>query len=80
MKGNFSKNVLRKMNFTGIFYNEQVKNIFFNCSYRYLWDKLIKKHIYIKSIEFIKQKYRNSRIIIHNDEVACYGVFRVAKS
>ena len=80
MKGNYSKNVLRKMNFTGIFFNEQVKNIFYNCSYRYLWDKLIKKDIYIKSIEFIKPKYRNSRIIIHNDEVACYGVFRVAKS
>ena len=73
MKGNYSKNVLRKMNFTGIFFNEQVKNIFYNCSYRYLWDKLIKKDI-------IKPKYRNSRIIIHNDEVACYGVFRVAKS
>ena len=80
MKGNFSNNAIRKMNFSGIYYNEQVKNIYFNCSYRYLWDKLIKKDVYIKSIEFIKEKYRNSRIIIHNDEVACFGVFRVAKS
>ena len=68
------------MNYSGFFYNEQVKNIYFNCSYRYLWDKLIKRKVYIKSIEFIKEKYRNSRIIIHNDEVACYYVFRVAKS
>ena len=68
------------MRFSGFFYNEQIKNIYFNCSYRYLWDKLIKRKVYIKSIEFIKEKYRNSRIIIHNDEVACYCVFRVAKS
>ena len=80
MKGTFSKNVIRKIKFFGNFYNEQVKNIYFNCSYRYLWDKLIKKKVYVESIEFIKEKYRNSRIIIHNDEVACYAVFRVAKS
>ena len=80
LKGNFTNNILRKMRFSGFFYNEQIKNIYFNCSYRYLWDKLIKRKVYIESIEFIKEKYRNSRIIIHNDEVACYCVFRVAKS
>ena len=80
LKGNFTKNVLRKMNISGIFYNIQIKNIFFNCSYRYLWDKLIRREIFIESIEFIKEKYRNTRIIIHNDEVACFCVFRVAKS
>jgi glycosyltransferase involved in cell wall biosynthesis len=80
LKGNFTNNVIRKMNFFGFFYNEQIKNIFFKCSYRYLWDKLIKRKVFIESIEFIKEKYRNSRIIIHNDEVACYCVFRVAKS
>lgn len=80
LKGNFSENVLRKMNISGIFYNNQIKSIFFNCSYRYLWDKLIRREIFIESIKFIKEKYRNTRIIIHNDEVACYCVFRVAKS
>ena len=68
------------MNISGIFYNNQIKSIFFNCSYRYLWDKLIRREIFIESIKFIKEKYRNTRIIIHNDEVACYCVFRVAKS
>ena len=80
IKGNFTENVLRKMNISGIFYNNQIKSIFFNCSYRYLWDKLIRREIFIESIKFIKEKYRNTRIIIHNDEVACYCVFRVAKS
>ena len=46
MKGTFSKNVIRKIKFFGIFFNEQVKNMFFNCSYRYLWDKLIKKSLF----------------------------------
>ena len=80
IKGKYNENVVRKMNISGIYYHPQIKEIFFNCSYRYLWDKLIKKKVFIKSIEFIKEKYRNTRIIIHNDEVACFGVFRVAKS
>lgn len=80
IKGKFNENIVRKMNISGIYYHPQIKNIFFNCSYRYLWDKLIKKKVFIKSIEYIKEKYRSERIIIHNDEVACYGVFRVAKS
>ena len=79
IKGNLSHNEIRKMNISGIFYYPQIKNIFYNCSYRYLWDKLIKRQTFIKSINFIKKKFRNFRIIIHNDEVACYGVFRVAK-
>ena len=80
IKGNLSHNEIRKMNISGIFYYPQIKTIFYNCSYRYLWDKLIKKQTFIKSINFINKKFRNFRIIIHNDEVACYGVFRVAKS
>ena len=80
IKGKFNENYVRKMNLSGIYYHPQIKQIFFNCSYRYLWDKLIKRNIFIESIGYIKEKYRNTRIIIHNDEVACYGVFRVAKS
>ena len=80
IKGNLTDNVIRKMNITGNFYQPYIKNIFFNCSYRYLWDKLIKKKIFIESIGFIKEKYRKEKIIIHNDEVACFAVFRIANS
>ena len=80
IKGNFTENKFKKLNISGIFYNNTIKNIYYNCSYRYLWDKLILRKTYLKSINFIKEKYRNSRIIIHNDEVACYAVFRVANS
>ena len=79
IKGNITKNNLLKLNISGIFYHN-IKEIYYKCSYRYLWDKLILRKIYLKSIHFIKEKYRNSRIIIHNDEVACYAVFRVANS
>ena len=80
IKGKLNDNEVRKMNISGIYYSPHIKDIFFNCSYRYLWDKLIKRSIFIESIGYIKEKYRKTRIIIHNDEVACYGVFRVAKS
>jgi len=80
IKGNFTENKLLKLNISGTFYNYTIKKIYYNCSYRYLWDKLILRKTYLKSIKFIKEKYRNSRIIIHNDEVACYAVFRVANS
>ena len=80
MKGNFTENKFIKLNISGIFYNYTIIKLYYNCLYRYLWDKLILRKIYLKSIKFIKEKYRNSRIIIHNDEVACYAVFRVANS
>ena len=80
IKGNFTENKFLKLNISGIFYNNTIKKMYYNCSYRYLWDKLILRKTYLKSINFIKEKYRNSRIIIHNDEVACYAVFRVANS
>ena len=80
MKGNFTENKFIKLNTSGIFYNYTIIKLYYNIFYRYLWDKLILREIYLKSISFIKEKYRNSRIIIHNDEVACYAVFRVANS
>jgi glycosyltransferase involved in cell wall biosynthesis len=79
LKGNITENNVLKLNISGIFYHN-IKEAYYKCSYRYLWDKLILRKIYLKSIQFIKEKYRNSRIIIHNDEVACYAVFRVANS
>ena len=79
IKGNFTESKILKLNISGVF-NNNIKKIYYNCSYRYLWDKLILRKVYLKSIKFIKEKYRNSRIIIHNDEVACYAVFRIANS
>ena len=80
MIGGFKKNRLAKIEVFGISYKPHVKEVFLNCSERFLWDKLIKRKIFIKSIRFMKKKYRDIRFTLHNDETACFGVFRVAES
>ena len=81
MVGNITNNkFFKKKNVTGIFYHPEIKNIFFIIKDRYLWDKLIKRNIFIKSIFFMKAKFRNERFSIHNDDTACFGLFRVANS
>jgi glycosyltransferase involved in cell wall biosynthesis len=45
IKGNFTESKFLKLNLSGVF-NNNIKKIYYNCSYRYLWDKLIiEKHI-----------------------------------
>ena len=81
MMGNVTNNYLfKKKNISGIFYQPNIKNIFFRIEDRYLWDKLIKRKIFIKSIYFMHKKFRKERFSIHNDDIACFGLFRVAKS
>ena len=65
---------------SGICFQPETNNIFFDCETRYLWDKLIKRTIFIKSIYFMKKKFRKERFIIHNDETACFGIFKSAYS
>ena len=80
MIGRYENNTLFPINITGILYPPYIKDVFFNCSDRYLWDKLIKRDTFIRSIEFMQEKYRNERFAIHNDELACFGVCKVALS
>ena len=48
MIGNITNNYLFKnKNISGIFYQPNIKNIFFRIVDRYLWDKLIKRRIFI---------------------------------
>ena len=79
--GNYSENHLVIVNpDSRVKYHKEAKNIFFNYKTRYLWDKLIKKNIFIKSIFFMHQNYRKERILIHNDDIACFGLFKMADS
>lgn len=80
MVGNITNNSLFIKNISGIFYQPQIKNIFFILQDRYLWDKLIKRNIFIKSIYFMKKKFRKERFSIHNDDVACFGIYKIASS
>jgi glycosyltransferase involved in cell wall biosynthesis len=82
MIGSYENNTLFPMNITGILYRPQVKNVFFNSSDRYLWDKLIKRKTFIKFIDSItmKEEYKNERFVIHNDELVCFGICNIAES
>lgn len=79
--GNFSLNHLYILNKNSKpIQKPKTQTIFFSNPTRYLWDKLIKKQIFVKSIYFMHEKYRNERFIIHNDETACFGIFKTANS
>lgn len=80
LEGSFDNNIFKGINSNGILYQPNVKNLFFICPDKFLWDKLIKRKIFIKSIKFMKTKFKKERFIFHNDETACFGVFRVANS
>ena len=80
MIGSYENNTLFPMNITGILYPPQIKNVFFNSSDRYLWDKLIKRKTFIKFIVSMKEEYKNERFVIHNDELVCFGICNVAES
>jgi glycosyltransferase involved in cell wall biosynthesis len=81
LMGEFKKNKpIILNNNKGIYFQPETNNLFFNCETRYLWDKLIRRNIFIKSIYFMKKKFRKERFIIHNDETACFGIFKSAYS
>ena len=81
LMGGSKKNSLVVLNNKpGICVQPKTNNIFFNYQTRYLWDKLVRRIIFIKSIFFMKKKFRKERFIIHNDETACFGIFKSAYS
>ena len=82
MAGDFKNNILWSVlkYKSGIMRNDDVKKIFFFGTTRNIWDKFVKREVYIKSIEFMGQKYRSDRYIVFNDDVAIFGLFKVAKS
>ena len=45
-----------------------------------LWDKLIKKEIVIKSLNYIGKEYLNERIIIENDVIILFALFQNSNS
>ena len=81
LMGDYKKNNLVIINTKSeICFQPETNNIFFDYDTRYLWDKLIRRKIFIKSIYYMKGKFRNERYIIHNDDIACFGIFKSAYS
>ena len=66
--------------------NQPVLNYIFYCNSSglennvALWDKLVKKKVVLKSLEYIGRKYIQNRIIIENDVILLYTIFKMAKS
>ena len=81
LMGSYNDNILVIINGKSeICFQPETNNIFFEFNTRYLWDKLIRRKILIKSIYFMNDKFRKERFIIHNDETACFGIFKSAYS
>ena len=82
IKGSYINNKIWKKNKykSGILYSNQVKNVFFFSISRTLWDKLIKREIYIKSINFMRPEFLKEKYIIHSDDTIFWGIICSANS
>ena len=82
IRGSYDKNKIWKRNKykSGILYSQQVKNVFFFSVTRTLWDKLIKREIFIKSINFMRKKFLKEKYIIHSDDTVFWGIISSANS
>jgi glycosyltransferase involved in cell wall biosynthesis len=83
LAGDFKKNVFWKVlkYRDGIIRgNIPVNNIFFKGTTRNTWDKLIRREVFLKSIDFMDEKYKTDKYVVYNDDVAMFGLFKVAES
>ena len=78
LRGSYDKNKLWKNNKykSGILYSKEVKNVFFFSVSRTLWDKLIKREVFIKSINFMRLEFLKEKYIIHNDDIS-FSIFNL---
>ena len=60
--------------------NKNVRKIFYYGVSRNLPDKLIKRSIYIKSIQFMKKELYNMDYHMHTDDTIFFGIIHYAKS
>ena len=76
IRGSFDKNKKWKRNKykSGILYSEEVKNVFFFSVTRTLWDKLIKREIFVNSINSMSEEFRKEKYIVHSDDTIFWGI------
>ena len=82
MAGDLKKNILWRVKYrSGIIRgNSEVKKVYFNGNGRNTWDKLIRREVFIKSIDFMNDKFKSDRFNVFNDDTACFGLYKVAES
>ena len=82
LRGSYLKNKIWFKNKykSGILYHEKVKDVFFYSVSRTLWDKLIKREVFVKGIEFMKEDYHKTKYFLHNDDTIFWGIICSANS
>ena len=82
IRGSYEKNMIWFWNKykSGILYSEKVKNVFFYSISRTLWDKLIKREVFIKGINFMKKEFQKETYFVHSDDTIFWGIINSAKS
>ena len=82
MKGSYKNNTLWSKNKykSGILYSTKVKHVFYYSISRTLWDKLIKREVFIKGINYMKKEFQCERYIVHSDDTIFWGIINSAKS
>ena len=60
--------------------NSEIRNNFYHCISRNLWDKLVRRNVYIKSINFMKKEFYNELYFINNDNTAFFGLLHAANT
>ena len=82
IRGFYKKNKIWQRNKykSGILYSKKVKEVFFYSVSRTLWDKLIKRDIFISGIYFLKKKFQKKRYFIHSDDTIFWGIINSCNS
>ena len=82
IKGSYMKNRIWEKNKykSGIIYSDEVKDVFFYSVSRTLWDKLIKKSVFIKGINFMNKEYQKEKYFVHSDDTIFWGIINSATS
>ena len=71
------KNIIKKPILYYIFYYYKKSGAELNLV---LWDKLVKKQVVLKSLEYIGEKFIQSRIMIENDVVLLFSILKIGES
>lgn len=60
--------------------NKEIKDNFYKCTSRNLWDKLVKADVFKASTKFMNKEFSNKIYFINNDNTAFFGLLHTAKT
>jgi len=82
VRGSYFNNKIWKRNKykSGILYSKEVKKIFYFSVTRTLWDKLIKREIFIKGINYMGKSFLREKYIVHSDDTIFWGIINSANT